>query len=221
MASKHYIDRVTVVDAAWLNDLDGLFYDTLAAPSTLAELQGTLGITTNTSNIATNTANIATNTANIATNAANIATHDTEIDDLDTRLSVVEVAGPHSHTNKAIIDLITDAGSGAIITSAERTNLGNAVISTVSAMASTPYAVSGDSGTVFRATYASGDLTVNLPAATDGVVYTFKRTLLTNDVVINPDGAETIDGDADLTLLAGSKSAVTLVGVTGVGWDIT
>lgn len=48
---------------------------------------------------------------------------DDELVDLDTRLDVVEVSGPHSHTNKAVLDLITSAGSGDIITAVERFKL--------------------------------------------------------------------------------------------------
>lgn len=48
---------------------------------------------------------------------------DDELVSLDSRLDVVEVSGPHSHTNKAVLDLITDEGSTAIITTAERFKL--------------------------------------------------------------------------------------------------
>lgn len=46
----------------------------------------------------------------------------TVLNEADARLQSLE-GTQHSHPNKAILDLITDAGSGAIITSAERTKL--------------------------------------------------------------------------------------------------
>ena len=48
------------------------------------------------------------------------------IDEIDTRVDTLE-SSSHTHSNKAILDAITDAGSGEIITVAERTLLNSAI----------------------------------------------------------------------------------------------
>jgi hypothetical protein len=74
---------------------------------------------------------------------------------------------------------------------------------------STNYTLTATDNVVLMNT-TSGDLTASLPAAAsvDGIIYMIKNTS-TNNLVLDPDGSETIDGTA------------TISGPIGKAWTIT
>lgn len=77
-----------------------------------------------------------------------------------------------------------------------------------------PYAVTNQS--IILADATSGNITINLPTATIGnkQVIKFKHTGTANNVVITPNGAETIDGGANITLTTLQYATIISDGVT-------
>lgn len=108
----------------WRGDANGVpqpqSFDTDVTNSTQVQLNIS-AISTNASNISTNATDIATNTGDIATNTSAIATNASDISTLqtDTTGNLTDTVTVHSD--------VTNAGSGQIITSSERTLLNSAV----------------------------------------------------------------------------------------------
>jgi len=71
-----------------------------------------------------------------------------------------------------------------------------------------------------RCDATSAAITVNLPAASGcvGRIYVVKKTDNVNNVTIDPDGAETIDGAATQVLT--TQYAVLTIQSNGAGWDV-
>lgn len=97
---------------------------------------------------------------------------------------------------------IAKGGTGATTASGAVTALGldyvNKTVPVSISDASSPY--SADANTIILCDTASGNVTVNLPAAAFGSRITVKKLSTPNTVTIDGDGAETIDGAATATL---------------------
>lgn len=108
------------------------------------------------------------------------------------------IANDHTHGNKAVIDAITDEGSGLVITGAERTDIGNNKTNlsrkdTVQVFASVTgtQVVNGNSG--LKATLAlTGNVTVdlqNLASGDEGVLDFSNGSALTVTIQLGGSGA--------------------------------
>ena len=79
----------------------------------------------------------------------------------------------------------------------------------------------GDSDGIFYCNAASGAITLNLPASAnyERRLYLIQKTdTSSNNITIDPDGSEFIDGFPSLSL-TGLNQAV-LIQCNGVGWDV-
>jgi hypothetical protein len=69
----------------------------------------------------------------------------------------------------------------------------------------------------------AGAVAVNLPAGVDGQIYIIvdgKGDALSNNITINPNGAQTINGAASLVLNANRQAAILQYSATGTDWRV-
>lgn len=90
---------------------------------------------------------------------------------------------------------VTDAGSGAIITTDERSKLSRAVVTKVAG--DSPYTASNYE--IVNYETAAGASTVNLPAGSAGAVVSVKMGAGTNTLTVDGNSTETIDGALTFT----------------------
>jgi hypothetical protein len=119
---------------------------------------------------------------------------------------------------------VADGGTGASTAADARTNIGFAdnVASPTTPVDTTSYTVlSTDRFVLIDDDAAGGDVTVTLPSAStlgDGWGVDLKKLGSTGDLIIDPDGTETIDGD--LTRVIRQKLEATHIISDGVNWNV-
>ncbi len=88
------------------------------------------------------------------------------------------------------------------------------IVVSTSAVGFTP----GSSDDVIKATTASNDVTIDLPAASTVRFIRIKKMSVANQVILNPSGAELIDGEATYAFF--NKNEATSILADGTGWII-
>lgn len=203
MATTTFVDGVTIIPSAWLNDVNGVVYTgTLAASKVVNTPAGSIAAVT------VQAALDELDTEKLATSAIG-----TTVQAYDAQLATLAAITTTQAADLAALSTFT----GTLLNDADQktalTTLG-APLNTVSAKAAAYTVIAADRGKFFDCT---GTFTLSLTAAAtlgDGFGFAVRNSG-TGVITLDPDLTELIDGAATVALAAGESG---FVAGTGTAW---
>mgnify|MGYP001585522617 CR=1 FL=1 len=160
-----------------------------------------------------------------ATTASFLVADETKLDGIEALADVTDAANviaAGAYTVGGTDVAVTDGGTGASTASDARSNLGfpdNAVSGTTTVSATSYTVLSTDRIILVDDDTAGSDVTLTLPSAAtlgDGWTCTIKKLGSTADVILDPDGTETIDEESSRTMR--QKKEATSLSSDGTNW---